>query len=99
MNRERSKKLLNRTGLAVLKRPDGGVVTQRTANPLPSAHFRHSWQFSPSVPRTTFQGLRRSSANRARDAARRAETRMRLGCLSTGKPGGEAMRPIERTTP
>jgi hypothetical protein len=34
MNRERSKKLLKHTGLAVLKRPDGGVVTQRTANPL-----------------------------------------------------------------
>jgi hypothetical protein len=34
MNRERTAKLLKRTGLAVLKRPDGGVVTQRTANPL-----------------------------------------------------------------
>jgi hypothetical protein len=88
-----------RNGGFLPQRPDGGVVTQRTANPLSTTHFRDSLHVSPSVPRTTFQGLRRSGANRARDAARRAETRMRLGCLSTGKPGGEAMRPSNRTTP
>jgi hypothetical protein len=57
MNREQNKKLLNHTGLAVLKRPDGGVVTQRTANPLPRAHFRDSSHNSPSVPRIAFKGL------------------------------------------
>jgi hypothetical protein len=63
MNRERTAKLLKSTGLAVLKRPDGGVVTQRTANPLPLAHFRDSSHNSPSVPRMAFQWLMRSSAN------------------------------------
>jgi hypothetical protein len=66
MNRERTAKLLNRTGLAVLKRPDGGVVTQRTANPLPLADFRDSSHNSPSVPRIAFQGLSAWSANRER---------------------------------
>jgi integrase len=55
MNRERTAKLLNHTGLAVLKRPDGGVVTQRTANPLPRTQrreaIRDSSHNSPSVPR------------------------------------------------
>jgi hypothetical protein len=47
MNRERNGKLLTSTGFEVLtrrqkwrKRPDGGVVTQRTANPLSLAYFR-----------------------------------------------------------
>jgi hypothetical protein len=57
MNRERTAKLLKCTGLAVLKRPDGGVVTQRTANPLSLAHFRDSSRNSLSVPRIAFQGL------------------------------------------
>lgn len=65
MNRERTKKLLKHTGLAVLKRPDGGVVTQRTANPLPRPAFRDSSHNSPSVPRIAFQGLSRPSANAA----------------------------------
>jgi hypothetical protein len=63
MNRERTAKLLKRTGLAVLKRPDGGVVTQRTANPLSRAENPHSSHNSRSVPRASFQGLRRRSAN------------------------------------
>jgi hypothetical protein len=63
MNRERSGKLLNPTGLAVLKWPDGGVVTQRTANSLPLAEKRDTSHYSPSVPRIAFQWLRRSSAN------------------------------------
>jgi hypothetical protein len=66
MNRERTAKLLKHTGLAVLKRPDGGVVTQRTANPLPLAHFRDSSHNSRSVPRIAFQGLSAWSANRER---------------------------------
>jgi hypothetical protein len=57
MNRERTAKLLKHTGLAVLKWPDGGVVTQRTANPRPLAHFRDSSRNSRSVPRIAFQGL------------------------------------------
>jgi hypothetical protein len=44
-------------------RPDGGVVTQRTANPMPPAENRHSSRPSPSVPPINFQGLRRSTAN------------------------------------
>jgi hypothetical protein len=46
-------------------RPDGGVVTQRTANPLPHADFRDSSHNSPSVPRIDFQGLSGLSANTA----------------------------------
>ena len=75
MNRERTAKLLKHTGLAVLKRPDGGVVTQRTANPLSLADFRHSWHNSPSVPHIVFQGLSGLSANAAQGMeTRRAET-------------------------
>jgi hypothetical protein len=65
MNQEHIAKLLKRTGLAALKRPDGGVVTQRTANPLTVADFRDSSLNSPSVPRTAFQGLSGPSANAA----------------------------------
>jgi hypothetical protein len=65
MNRERKAKLLKHTGLAVLKRPDGGVVTQRTANPMPLASLRDSSHNSPSVPRISFQGLSGLSANAA----------------------------------
>jgi hypothetical protein len=46
-------------------RPDGGVVTQRTANPLPLADFRDSSHNSPSVPRISFQGLSGLGANAA----------------------------------
>jgi hypothetical protein len=56
MNREQTAKLLKHTGLAVLKRPDGGVVTQRTANPLPRAAFRDTLHNSPSVPRAACRG-------------------------------------------
>jgi len=70
MNRERNGKLLTGTGFEVLTRPekwrkwpDGGVVTQRTANPMPSAEKSHSSRNSPFVRATSFQGLRRSSAN------------------------------------
>jgi hypothetical protein len=63
MNQEHMAKLLKRTGLAVLKRPDGGVVTQRTANPLTVADFRDSSLNSPSVPLIAFQGLSCLSAN------------------------------------
>jgi hypothetical protein len=63
MNRERTKKLLKHTGLAVLKGPDGGVVTQRTANPLSRPDFRDSSHNSRSVPRIAFQGLSGPSAN------------------------------------
>jgi hypothetical protein len=159
-----------RNGGNLLLRPDGGVVTQRTANPVPQARFRDSWHNSPSVPCIAFQGLSIWSANccliaafpigrteppcfchvggctggakmavgdgaasselkapfrlqsmspvvweqrriayrtgtykpwalttpfagtdkrerRARDGVRRTETRKRLGCLSTAKPG------------
>jgi hypothetical protein len=69
MNREQTAKLLKSTGLAVLKWPDGGVVTQRTANPLSRADFRHSSHNSPSVPRIAFQGLMRASANSPADNA------------------------------
>ena len=65
MNRERTEKLLKGRGLGVLKRPDGGVVTQRTANPLPLAGSRNSSHVSPSVPRTAFQGLSGAGANAA----------------------------------
>jgi hypothetical protein len=70
MNRERNGKLLTRTGLAVLtgsqkwrKRPDGGVVTQRTANPLPHPDFRHSLHNSPFVPGIACRGADVPSAN------------------------------------
>jgi hypothetical protein len=46
-------------------RPDGGVVTQRTANPLSLADFRDTSHNSPSVPRIAFQGLSAPSANAA----------------------------------
>jgi hypothetical protein len=65
MNREQTEKLLNRTGLAVLKRPDGGVVTQRTANPLPHTRNRQSSHNSRSVRAISFQGLSGPSANTA----------------------------------
>jgi hypothetical protein len=39
-----------RNGGFLPQRPDGGVVTQRTANPLSAAHFRDSWRNSPFVP-------------------------------------------------
>jgi hypothetical protein len=56
-------------------RPDGGVVTQRTANPLTVARFRDSSHNSPSVPPIAFQGLRDRSANRkSRSKPDRAET-------------------------
>jgi hypothetical protein len=74
MNRERNGKLLTSTGFEVLtrrqkwrKRPDGGVVTQRTANPLPLAHSRDSSHFSRSVPGRVCYGAFVPSANRARD--------------------------------
>jgi hypothetical protein len=70
MNRERNGKLLTHTGLAVLtgpqkwrKRPDGGVVTQRTANPLPRPDFRHSSHHSPSVPGIVRRGADVPTAN------------------------------------
>jgi hypothetical protein len=63
--REQSMKLLTGTGFGVLTRPDGGVVTQRTANPLPRAGFRDSSHNSPSVPCISFQGLSGLSANAA----------------------------------
>jgi hypothetical protein len=97
MNRERSKKLLKRTGLAVLKRPDGGVVTQRTANPLSLAHFLDSSLFSPSVPRMAFQGLMRSSANRASDTRRMVETRS--GSMRSTSSAVRRMRPEWATLP
>jgi hypothetical protein len=79
MNRERNGKLLtlrdsgaNSTPATGEKpkqfravRPDGGVVTQRTANPLTVADFRDSWTSSRSVRANSFQWLRRASANRA----------------------------------
>src|SRR5262245_22138765 len=46
-----------------LSRPDGGVVTQRTANPLPRPENRQSSLLSRFVRTASFQGLRRSSAN------------------------------------
>jgi hypothetical protein len=63
MNRERNGKLLKVAGFRVLKRPDGGVVTQRTANPLTLADSRDSWASSRFVPANSFQELRRSGAN------------------------------------
>jgi hypothetical protein len=73
MNRERNGKLLTNRDLGANSplgsgaknkvfrdvRPDGGVVTQRTANPLPLADFRDSSLNSRSVPRIAFQGLMR----------------------------------------
>jgi hypothetical protein len=70
MNHERNGKLLTGTGLAVLtgpgkwrKWPDGGVVTQRTANPRPRQQNRQSSHVSRSVPRAESQALRRAIAN------------------------------------
>ena len=64
MNRERNGKLLNVQGFAVLtrrknsakclKRPDGGVVTQRTANPTTIAVFRH---FMPNKTANSAHGF------------------------------------------
>ena len=45
-------------------RPDGGVVTQRTANPLSMAEKRESLQFSPFVHGIMNQGVMPMSANR-----------------------------------
>jgi hypothetical protein len=64
-----------KTGGNLPLRPDGGVVTQRTANPLTVARFRDSSHNSPSVPPIAFQGLRGRSANRkSRSKPDRAET-------------------------
>jgi hypothetical protein len=65
MNRERNKKLLTGTGFGVLTRPDGGVVTQRTANPLPRAGFRQSLRVSRSVRLTRCYRADVPSANAA----------------------------------
>jgi hypothetical protein len=58
-----SGKLLNPTGFKVLKRPDGGVVTQRTANPLPRAEISQSSQFRTRLSRTGSRGEICSGAN------------------------------------
>jgi integrase len=65
MNRERTKKLLKHTGLAVLKRPDGGVVTQRTANPLPRRGKPPQFAQFTVCSAHAFQGLMPVSANAA----------------------------------
>ena len=79
MNHERNGKLLTGIGQAVLtrsdgeagnggnqpKRPDGGVVTQRTANPLPRAENRHSLHFPPRLSRIGSRGEICSPANSA----------------------------------
>lgn len=44
-------------------RPDGGVVTQRTANQLPLAKFRDSLHFLPSQGHTGFYGGNLETAN------------------------------------
>ena len=64
MNRERKGKLLTGTGFGVLTRPDGGVVTQRTANPLPRRDSRDSLLVSRSVPRADCRGADVPMANR-----------------------------------
>jgi hypothetical protein len=79
MNHERNGKLLTGIGQAVLTRsdggagnggnqpirPDGGVVTQRTANPLPRAENRHSLHFPPRLSRIGPRGEICSPANSA----------------------------------
>jgi hypothetical protein len=45
-----------KTGGKLPIRPDGGVVTQRTANPLPHPNSRESLLSSRSVPRTVCRG-------------------------------------------
>jgi hypothetical protein len=64
-----------RNGGKLPQRPDGGVVTQRTANPLTRPRFRQSLHNSPSVPRIAFQGLSAPTANSAKAIeTRSAET-------------------------
>lgn len=63
MNRERTAKLLKHTGLAVLKRPDGGVVTQRTAKPARMADFRQTWHFHLAEQPAAARERPRQSAN------------------------------------
>jgi hypothetical protein len=79
MNRERNGKLLTNRDLGANSplgsgakskvfrdvRPDGGVVTQRTANPLPLADFRDSSRHFTFCSAHSFQGLMRPSANSA----------------------------------
>jgi hypothetical protein len=84
MNRERNKKLLTGTGFRVLTRPDGGVVTQRTANPLPRAETRDSSRPSRSVLRIVCQGADVPSAN-----AQGIETRSAIDAQRRG-PKGES---------
>ena len=100
MNRERTAKLLKSTGLAVLKWPDGGVVTQRTANPLTVARFRDSSHNSPSVPPIAFQGLRERSANRkSRSKPDRAETVKQGSVHESGGRAAICPKPVKGDHP
>ena len=51
-----------------LKWPDGGVVTQRTANPLPRADFSQSSQFGPPWSLAGFRVAFVPTANRGSPA-------------------------------
>jgi hypothetical protein len=72
-----SKKLLTVAGSEVLtgrekaakclKGPDGGVVTQRTANPMPLAENRRSYSAKVLTRCIGFYGRLFQNANRARD--------------------------------
>jgi hypothetical protein len=113
MNRERNGKLLTNRDLGANSplgsgaknkvfrdvRPDGGVVTQRTANPLPLADFRDSSLNSLSVPRMAFQGLMRASANSAQGIEAGTDETPRAAQPVGQEPGPKDAPTLSRNPP